>query len=150
MTALPYLINTSTDHIVIISSEHSGVKQMTYRGNTPNPIRGTQFYPGGTEKTVIFPILGKSLPQKFEVVFPTQTESKYLAINVEEYGGHPDLDYFDIIEIDEDGMPIYVEEEESKVKFYRKPYLYTGGENKDEKVYFNKSEIKEKWLNDSK
>ena len=149
MLALPYLIKSSTSHVVIISSEHSGVKQMTYRGNTPNPIKGTQFYPTGTEKTAIFPILGKSLPQKFESVFPTQPEDKYLAINVEEYDGHPDLDYFDIIEIDEDGMPIYAEGE-SEVKFYRKPYLYTGGENKDEKVYLNKSEIKEKWLNDSK
>lgn len=151
MDALPFSFSSSKNHVTIITSEHSGVKRMEYSGDVPAPFEGTHYLPKVTPSIAIFPILGKSLPQKFESIFTEQESNKYISINVQEYGGHPDLDYFDIIDIDEDGMPIYIEEskEKSEVKFYRKPYLYTGGENKDERVYLKKSEIKEKWLNDS-
>lgn len=152
MDALPYSYASSKNHVTIITSEHSGVKRMEYSGNVPDVIKGTRYLPQLTPRIAIFPILGKSLPQKFESTFTDQETDKYIAINVQEYGGHPDLDYFEIIDIDEYGMPIYREElkEKGEMKFYRKPYLYTRRENKDEKVYINKNEIKEKWLNDSK
>lgn len=151
MDALPYSFNSSKSNTRIITSEHSGVKRMEYSGDVPTPFVGTHYLPRVTPSIAIFPILGKSLPQKFECIFPEQETAKYISINVQEYGGHPDLDYFKIIDIDENGMPIYMEEikEKNEVKFYRKPYLYTGGENKDKKVYINKNEIKGEWLNDS-
>ena len=68
-----------------------------------------------------FPILGHSLPCVFNVD-STSTTRGDITLAVCEYGGIPDVDYFDIVDLDEDGMPIY---ETDSVK-YKKPLAEDG------------------------
>lgn len=68
-----------------------------------------------------FPILGHSLPCVFTVNTAPET-SGLISFAVFEYGGIPDVDYFDIVDLDEDGMPIY---ETDSVR-YKKPLAEDG------------------------
>lgn len=68
-----------------------------------------------------FPILGHSLPCVFNVDVASSTKGN-ISLAVCEYGGIPDADYFDIVDLDEDGMPIY---ESDSVK-YKKPLAEDG------------------------
>lgn len=68
-----------------------------------------------------FPVLGHSLPCVFTVDTAPSTTG-LVTIAVCEYGGIPDADYFDIVDLDEDGMPIY----ESGSVRYKKPLAEDG------------------------
>lgn len=68
-----------------------------------------------------FPILGHSLPCVFNVDLASSTKAN-ITLAVCEYGGIPDVDYFDIVDLDEDGMPIY---ETDSVR-YKKPLAEDG------------------------
>ena len=73
-----------------------------------------------------FPILGHSLP----CVFTVQTapeKTGLIELAVFEYGGIPDVDYFDIVDLDEEGMPIY---ETDSVR-YKKPLAEDGNSFKE-------------------
>lgn len=68
-----------------------------------------------------FPVLGYSLPCVFTIDTAPQTQNR-VSLAVFEYGGIPDADYFDIVNLDEDGMPIY---ETDSVR-YKKPVAEDG------------------------
>lgn len=68
-----------------------------------------------------FPVLGHSLPCVFNVDSSPTTRG-IITLAVCEYGGIPDVDYFDIVDLDEDGMPIY---ETDSVR-YKKPLAEDG------------------------
>lgn len=68
-----------------------------------------------------FPILGHSLPCVFNVDLASSAKGD-ITLAVCEYGGIPDVDYFDIIDLDKDGMPIY---ETDSVR-YKKPLAEDG------------------------
>lgn len=68
-----------------------------------------------------FPILGHSLPCVFTIDTAPKTQG-LVSLAVLEYGGVPDADYFDIVDLDEDGMPIY---ETDSVR-YKKPLAEDG------------------------
>ena len=68
-----------------------------------------------------FPILGYSLPCEFTIDAAPQSQGR-VSLAVLEYGGIPDADYFDIVDLDEDGMPIY----ETNFVRYKKPLAEDG------------------------
>lgn len=68
-----------------------------------------------------FPILGYSLPCVFTIDAAPKTQG-LVSLAVFEYGGIPDVDYFDIIDLDKDGMPIY----ETNFVRYKKPLAEDG------------------------
>lgn len=68
-----------------------------------------------------FPILGYSLPCVFTIDAAPETLG-LISLAVSEYGGVPDEDYFDIVDLDEDGMPIY----ETNSLRYKKPLAEDG------------------------
>ena len=68
-----------------------------------------------------FPILGYSLPCVFTIDTAPKTQG-LVSLAVLEYGGVPDADYFDIVDLDEDGMPIY----ETENVRYKKPLAEDG------------------------
>lgn len=68
-----------------------------------------------------FPTLGYSLPCVFTIDRAPEKQGR-VSLAVLEYGGVPDADYFDIVDLDEDGMPIY---ETDSVR-YKKPLAEDG------------------------
>ena len=70
-----------------------------------------------------FPVLGKSLPCAFPVTYING--ATYLYIAIEEYGAIADPDYFNITDLDKDGLPIYAEAslEGKSIQVYKKPIV---------------------------
>lgn len=95
----------------IYSYEGYGVKKIGLRavGSTCT-VSDIQVY--STPQVIEFPQLGKSLPCLFDISYVAEESGVYLNIIVMEYGGQPDPRYFDIIGLDEVGMPIYEDEGE--------------------------------------
>lgn len=77
----------------------------------------------GARATFKFPVIGKSLPCEFHVNY-TQENT---AIRLLPYYGKaiPDPDYFNIIGLDEEGLPIYADtvSEPNSIQLYKKPII---------------------------
>lgn len=107
-----------------IAAPKAGDKIYTYEGYGVKKIGlmttgGTNvinyIHSSSSLKVIEFPQLGKSLPCVFDIMDSTRTtttEQIHLYFIVMEYGGQPDPKYFDIIGLDEVGMPIYADEGE--------------------------------------
>lgn len=119
-------------NIFTLKSAETGAKIKTYGGYGVKRIHihstqgsyvisGMQIPSASSWFDFEFPILGHSLPCVFNVDSASTTRGN-ITLAVCEYGGIPDVDYFDIVDLDEDGMPIY---ETDSVK-YKKPLAEDG------------------------
>lgn len=70
-----------------------------------------------------FPIIGKSLPCVFTITYVAAETRGNIAVI--EYGAIPDPDYFKIIDLDEDGLPIYADTDSdlSIIQLFKKPIV---------------------------
>lgn len=70
-----------------------------------------------------YPVLGKSLPCVFTI--SETADASYLYIAIEEYGAIADPDYFNITDLDKDGLPIYAKAslEGKSIQVYKKPIV---------------------------
>lgn len=97
----------------IYSYEGHGVKRMHITTPDGSVLINGMFCTGDT--VLEFPVLGKSLPCVFDIEGVNMNEGVEeleLSVLIEEYAGQPDPKYFDIIGLDEVGMPIYADEGE--------------------------------------
>ena len=127
-------------NLFILNSAQTGAKINTYKGYGVKRIhihstQGSYVISGMRIPSASywfdfeFPILGHSLPCVFNVDSAPTTKGN-ITLAVCEYGGIPDVDYFDIVDLDEDGMPIY---ESDSVK-YKKPLAEDGKSFKEREI----------------
>lgn len=112
----------------VLTYEGYGVKRLHMDSNVTGSLvfdafRLDQYNPVNIE----FPILGKSLPCVFTVRAMLNINGlvRVCAI-VNSYDAIPDPDYFNIVDLDEDGLPIYADtrSEENSIQLYKKPVIY--------------------------
>ena len=79
---------------------------------------------GASNLEMKFPQLGKSLPCILKVT-GNSPDGDSVKINIREYGGIPDINYFDIVDLDEEGLPIYadVQSDPNSIQLYKKPIV---------------------------
>lgn len=105
----------------LLTYEGKGLKKAFWRASSGVvAIEGVRY--GTTGVSVEYPVLGKSLPCKFHTIVDQNRNLEYV---IEEYGAIPDPDYFNIIDLDEDGLPIYADtvSEENSIQLYKKPII---------------------------
>lgn len=111
----------------VLTYEGYGVKRLHMDSNVTGSIVFDAFRLDRQNPVNIeFPILGKSLPCVFTVkaMLNISGPVRVCAI-VNSYDAIPDPDYFNIVDLDVDGLPIYADTvtEASSIQLYKKPVI---------------------------
>lgn len=111
----------------VLTYEGYGVKRLYMDSNSSGSVVFDAFrLDQYNQVNIEFPILGKSLPCVFTVRGINISGPARICAIVKSYDAIADPDYFNIVDLDEEGLPIYADtvSEASSIQLYKKPVIY--------------------------